>query len=543
MASKETPVEFPKVPLADFVLQAADLLDSFPALIDGRTGLTWSYTELKGYVRRIASGLARQGVRRGDVVAIYSGNCIEYVALFHAISSLGAITTTISPAFTTDELTYQLEDSGAKYILVQSYFLQRLKKVEKSKIIIKKVFVIGESDEHTTVGELMQDDGLALPPHVPIDPEKDVVAILYSSGTTGLPKGCMLTHYNVTSLMFCYKLNNDNVAAELEARGEELPFVNPLDEATLGILPFYHSYAMIVLMCLTLAIGIKLVVLPKFKPVSFLEAIEKYKITYLPLVPPLMVFLAKSPLVSRYDLSSVRQIGSGAAPLSKDIEMAVKERLGVERLTQGYGMTETTTGALAPPPGIDRPPGAAGKVLAGNEVTVRDLDDGRILGENQEGELWIRGPIVMSGYWNKSKQTAETIDKEGWLHTGDIGYFDKDGWFFIVDRIKELIKYNALQVAPAELEAILITHPGISDVAVIGIPDESAGELPKAYVVLRPGTKLEASNISSFLSSKVAPYKQLRGGVEFIDEIPRNATGKILRRVLKQQSKSHQSRL
>jgi len=385
--------------------------------------------------------------------------------------------------------------------------------------IYRKLQVGVEAEGATPFASLLQSDGPL--PDVSIHPKEDVIVLPYSSGTTGLPKGVMLTHYNLVANVA--QMDGIDVTSGVELRP---------DDVVLAVLPFFHIYGMVLIMSFALYRGTTLVTMPRFDMERCLGLMQKHRVSYAYLVPPIVLGLAKHPLVDKFDLSSLRAILSGAAPLGDEIEDAVKQRLGC-LVTQGYGMTEASpvTHFLAVRPEHDRKPGSVGPVIPNTECKVVDLATGEELGPRQEGELWIRGPQIMKGYLNNPTATAQTVDAEGWLHTGDIGYADEDGYFWIVDRAKELIKYKGLQVAPAELEAVLVSHPAVADAAVIGVPDEEAGELPKAFVVLKG--QATAEEIMAYVAGQVAPYKKIRF-VEFIPQIPKSATGKILRRVLKE---------
>ena len=359
------------------------------------------------------------------------------------------------------------------------------------------------------------------PPAVAIDPAKDLVVLPYSSGTTGLPKGVMLTHRHlVANLRQCEGMQG------FECFGER--------DTVMAVLPFFHIYGMVVIMKLSLGNGSTLVTMPRFDLMEFLGLIQKHRVTVLPLVPPIVLGLVKHPAVAQFDLSSVRLVFSGAAPLGEEIARALIQKLGCP-VVQGYGMTEASPVTHLSPT-IDAPakPGSIGQVVPNTEVKIVDLTTGQALGPRQQGELLIRGPQIMRGYLNRPEETAECIDRDGWYHTGDIGYVDDEQWFYIVDRTKELIKYKGLQVAPAELEALLLTHPAILDVAVIRKDDEEAGEVPLAYVVLKPDEASRATTAEALMAwtaERVAPHKRIRY-VVFTDQIPKSASGKILRRVL-----------
>jgi len=275
-----------------------------------------------------------------------------------------------------------------------------------------------------------------------------------------------------------------------------------------------------------------LVIMPKFDLGDFLKLVTEHKVTVLPIVPPIVRALVKHPMVAQFDLSHVKVIQSAAAPLGKNLEEEVVAKFPKVVIKQAYGMTELSPASHIMP--VDKlRPGSVGLLLSNQEHKIIDIASGAELDVGQEGEVCVRGPNVMKGYLNNAKATAETIDPAGWLHTGDIGYLDKDGYLFITDRAKELIKYKGYQVAPAELEALLMKHPAVADAAVIGLPDEEAGEVPKAFVVLKANQQASAADISTFIDEQVAPHKKLRGNVAFTAAIPVSASGKILRRELK----------
>jgi acyl-CoA synthetase (AMP-forming)/AMP-acid ligase II len=298
-------------------------------------------------------------------------------------------------------------------------------------------------------------------------------------------------------------------------------------ETVAAVLPFFHIYGMVVIMNMGLHVGATIVTMPRFELELFLQLLQDYRVSLAYLVPPLVLALAKNPAVGHYDLSALKTIFSGAAPLGEDVAQACAERLGAE-VRQGYGLTETSPVTHSNPEGRNRP-GSVGVLIPDTECKVVDVASGRELGPHETGELWVRGPQVMRGYLNRPDATAETLDPEGWLHTGDLGFADEDGYFYIVDRAKELIKYKGLQVAPAELEAVLLAHPAVADAAVIPIPDEEAGEVPKAYVVLKE--EAAPKEILAFVAGRVAPFKKVRR-LEVVEQIPKSASGKILRRVL-----------
>lgn len=513
-------ISIPNVPFTDFVYQRAETLSDKAALIDGPSGRTLTYGQVVGAIQLVAASLAQRGFGKGDVFAIYSPNVPEYAVAFHAVATLGGIVTTANPLYTPHELAHQLNDANAQYLLTVPPFLEQAQEAA-AMANIKEIFVFGEAEGATPFATLLQSDGNV--PDVDIQPD-DVVALPYSSGTTGLPKGVMLTHRNLIA----------NVA-QLAALPDD-PCTVKEDDVLMGILPFYHIYGMIVVMCYALHVGGTIITMPRFDMEQFLSLIQQYKITYANLVPPIVLGLAKHPLVDQYDLSSLRTIVSGAAPLGAELEQECSRRIDVV-LAQGYGMTEASpvTHFRLIEAGASKG-GSIGPAIPNTECKIADLVSGDALATGEEGEVWVRGPQVMKGYLNNPTATRNTVDEDGWLHTGDIGYVDEDGYFYIVDRLKELIKYKGMQVAPAEIEATLVTHPAIADAAVIGKADEEAGEVPKAFVVLKD--EATAEEIMAFIAERVAPHKRVRE-VAIVEQIPKSSSGKILRRVLVEQERAN----
>jgi acyl-CoA synthetase (AMP-forming)/AMP-acid ligase II len=301
------------------------------------------------------------------------------------------------------------------------------------------------------------------------------------------------------------------------------------DDVIVAVLPFFHIYGLTVLMAAALRRGATLVTMPRFDLEQFLTILQDYRVSLAFLVPPIVLALAKHPLVDRFDLSALRFVNSGAAPLGAELEEACGKRLDCV-VGQGYGLTETSPVLTAHPPEETRiRHGSVGQLLPNTEAKVVDPATGEALARNQDGELCFRGPQVMRGYRNRPDETAQMLDPDGWLHSGDIGHVDDDGYFHVVDRVKELIKYKGQQVAPAELEAVLLSHPAVADAAVVPVPDEEAGEVPKAFVVAT--AELSAREVMDYVASRVAPHKKVRA-VEFVDQIPKSLSGKILRRML-----------
>ncbi|WP_435283280.1 4-coumarate--CoA ligase family protein [Streptomyces koelreuteriae] len=507
------------LPIHDAVLARAAEFGGIPALIDGTDGTTLSYEQLDRFHRRVAAGLAEAGVRKGDVLALHSPNTIAFPTAFYAATRAGATVTTVHPLATAQEFAKQLKDSAARWIVTVSPLLDVARRAAELAGGVREIFVCDSATGHRSLIDMLA--STAPEPVIDIDPAEDVAALPYSSGTTGTPKGVLLTHRQIATNL-----------AQLEGAIPAGP-----GDRVLAVLPFFHIYGLTALMNAPLRKGATVVVLPRFDLEQFLAAIQNHRITALYVAPPIVLALAKHPAVAQYDLSSLKYILSAAAPLDARLAAACSERLGLPPVGQAYGMTELSPGTHVVPLDAmrDAPPGTVGKLIAGTEMRVVSLDDpGKDLPAGESGEILIRGPQVMKGYLGRPDATAAMIDPDGWLHTGDVGHVDDDGWLFVVDRVKELIKYKGFQVAPAELEALLLTHPGIADAAVIGRYDDDGNEVPHAYVVRQPSAAgLSEAEIMMFVAERVAPYKRIRH-VTFIVGIPRAASGKILRRQLRE---------
>ena len=510
-------VVIPDVSLTEYVFEHVEGYLDRPALIDGPTGRTLSYRQLLHLTGRVSAALASRGFGKGSTVCIFSPNVPEYAAIFFGVARIGATNTTANPMYTAEELAKQLADSGARIIFTVPALAERARAAAKA--TGAPVVVLGEAPDCVPFAEFIAEGGASPEgaavrlPSVPIDSARDVVTLPYSSGTTGLPKGVMLTHRNlVANLAQCDFIDDSG----------------PGDH-TVGFLPFFHIYGMVVILGMVLRKGAAVVTMPQFDLEAYLRINAQYKCRSAYLVPPIALALAKHPMVDSFDLSSLEMITSGAAPLGAELELAVEKRLGCV-VKQGYGMTETSPVTHFTP--NDRAlvrHGSCGLLVANTEVRVVDLKTKRDVAIGEHGELLMRGPQVMKGYLNAPEATEEAIDHDGWLHTGDVGYVDAEGYFYIVDRLKEFIKYKGYQVAPAELEALLLTHPAVADAAVIPKADAEAGEVPKAFIVKR--SEISADEIMAFVAEHAAPYKKVRV-VEFIEKIPKSASGKILRREL-----------
>jgi len=501
-------IEIPDIDVTSYVLAEAQSRGEKVALVDGPSGRELTYAQLDTTTGALAGALGARGIGKGDTVAIHMPNLPEYAVLFHGVIRAGAINTTANPLYTVRELAHQLNDSGAKLLFTIGAFLETARGAA-AESGVEEIIVVGEGDggEEATLSELLGEG--ASPPEVEVDAANDLAVLPYSSGTTGLPKGVMLTHRNLV--------------ANIIQTDRALPVEE--DDVMIGVLPFFHIYGMTVIMNMGLAAGATIVTMPRFDLDQFLGLIEDRGVTAAYVVPPIALALAKHPAVEGRDLSSLRMIMSGAAPLGEELTAQVASRINVP-VTQGYGMTELSPVTHVCP--LDNIKGGTiGPAIPGTEAKIVDPESGE---EAERGELWIRGPQVMAGYLNNDEATAETITDEGWLRTGDVAVVDSDGYYSIVDRLKELIKYKGFQVPPAELEAILIAHPAVADCAVIGVADEEAGELPKAFVVC--GDEISDEELMEFVADKVSPQKRIRL-VERIEAIPKAASGKILRRELR----------
>ena len=506
------------LPIHDAVLGRAAEYGDAPALIDGTDGTTLTYEQLDRFHRRVAAGLAEAGVRKGDVLALHSPNTVAFPTAFYAATRAGASVTTVHPLATPEEFAKQLKDSAARWIVTVSPLLESARRAAELAGGVREIFVCDSAPGHRSLIDMLA--STAPEPVIDIDPAEDVAALPYSSGTTGIPKGVMLTHRQIATNL-----------AQLQSVMPSGP-----GERILAVLPFFHIYGLTALMNAPLRLGATVVVLPRFDLGTFLAAIQNHRITGLYVAPPIVLALAKHPAVEQYDLSSLQYILSAAAPLD-NLAAACSRRLGLPPVGQAYGMTELSPGTHVVPRDAmrDAPPGTVGKLIAGTEMRIVSLaDPDKDLGVGEPGEILIRGPQVMKGYLGRPDATAAMIDADGWLHTGDVGHVDAGGWLFVVDRVKELIKYKGFQVAPAELEALLLTHPGIADAAVIGVYNDDHNEVPHAYVVRQPtATDLSEGEVMMYVAERVAPYKRVRQ-VTFIDGVPRAASGKILRRQLRE---------
>ncbi len=497
------------VPITEYVMRMADDIPDRTAITDGER--SYSFGQLRDLIKSFAGGLAAQGFGPGKTLALMAPNIPEYAIVFHGVATAGGTITTINPTYGAEEVRHQLLDSGATMLITIEMFADTARKAIEG-TPIEQLHVLGAE----TVGDVVNAMDLLGEPieQVEIDPMEHVVVLPYSSGTTGLPKGVMLTHFNLVA----------NVAQLQHV------LLYEDNEAGLAVLPFFHIYGMQVLMNGLLAYGVTVVTMPRFDLDAALELTQKFGITRFFAVPPIVLALAKMPQVDNYDMSSVKQIFSGAAPLGADLAQEAAERVNCE-VVQGFGMTELSPVSHCTVEGQGKP-GTSGVAVSNVECRLVDPETGEDQPVGGTGELWVRGPLVMKGYLNNPQATEETIVEGGWLRTGDVALLDEDGHYTIVDRIKELIKVKGFQVAPAELEDLLVSYPSVNDVAVIGVPDEESGELPKAFVVPTPGETVTLEELQTFLAEHVVKYKIIQS-LEIVDSIPKSASGKILRRELR----------
>ncbi|KAJ8752454.1 hypothetical protein K2173_004742 [Erythroxylum novogranatense] len=514
------------LPLPTYCFENVSNVLDRPCLISGSSGKTYSFAETKLNSQKTAVGLLNLGIKKGDVIMILLQNCPEFVFAFMGASMIGAVTTTANPFYTSPEIFKQLSVSGAKLIITQSQYVDKLRDSQNHHPKLGEDFTVITTDEppenclHFTVLSEANESEL---PEVATDSD-DPVALPFSSGTTGLPKGVILTHKSLIT----------SVAQQVDGENPNL-YLKP-EDVVLCVLPLFHVYSLNSVLLCSLRAGAAVLLMQKFEIGALLDLIQRHKVSVAAVVPPLVLALAKNPMVEKFDLSSIRLVLSGAAPLGKELEEALHNRIPQANFGQGYGMTEAGP-VLSMCLGFAKQPfpsksGSCGTVVRNAELKVIDPETGFSLGYNQPGEICIRGAQIMKGYLNDTEATANTIDIEGWLHTGDIGYVDDDDEVFIVDRVKEIIKFKGFQVPPAELEALLVSHPSIADAAVVPQKDEAAGEVPVAFVVRSHGFELTEEAVKEFIAKQVVFYKKLHT-VYFVHAIPKSPAGKILRKDLK----------
>ena len=510
-------VEIPNLSVYDFLFGNTDPADlDKTAFVEGSSGAVTTYASLIAQINGVAGALAARGLAVGDVVGLHSPNVPAFGSVFHGILRAGGVATTINALYTAEDIAKQLTDSKAKFLFTVSPLLPQAKAAaELVGIPTENVFVLDGAEGHLSLRDLLGEGAAA--PEVSFDPATQLAVLPYSSGTTGLAKGVVLTHRNLVANLL-----------QIQAMGDVTS-----ETKIMAFLPFFHIYGMTVMMNQGLHARATVVTMPKFDLEQFLTITQDLQVDRLYIAPPVAVALAKHPIIDKFDLSCVKTIFSGAAPLDGELGRAVAKRLDCTVL-QGYGMTELSpVSHCMPDDRGDLDLNSSGFALPNIECKLVDPESGEEVGVGERGELWVKGPNVMVGYLNNSEATDATKDADGFLHTGDIAVVDDEGVYSIVDRVKELIKYKGYQVPPAELEALLLTHDKIADTAVIGVKDADGEEVPKAFVVKQAsGEDLTEDDVMGFVAEKVAPHKKVRV-VEFIDQIPKSASGKILRKDLR----------
>ncbi len=543
---------FPDVPLQQFLEDAARRYPNNTAtklvlkyLLGGRVliGGTLTYRQLNQYANQFASALISMGVKHGDRVAVMLPNTPQFVIAFYGALKVGAIVVNVNPTYTANELQHQLIDSGAETIVLLNLFNNRLDQV-KDKTPIKNTIVTHIFDllpfpakqlvrrtqrkEETWVEVTpstnvhLFEEVLAKHPNVmpkrEVKPD-DVALFQYTGGTTGTPKAAMLTHKNLVA-------NTLQVVAFL-------PSAEPGKEKVMAAIPFFHVYGMTVAMNFAIYLGGEIVIVPNPRPIdNVMRIIDKERTTIFPGVPVMYNGIINHPDVGKVNLRSIKACISGSAALP----MEVQERFGEltqGRLVEGYGLTETAPVTHCNPVFGQRRAGSIGLPLPNIEAKLLNAETGMPVpwGSDETGELCVRGPNVMKGYWNQPEETAKCIDEDGWLHTGDIARMDEEGYFYIVDRVKDMINASGYKVLPREVEEVLYSHPAVFEAAVAGVPDSYRGETVKAFVVLKPDASCTVEELTSFCRERLAPYK-LPKQIQFRDDLPKTQVGKVLRRVL-----------
>ncbi|XVE85346.1 hypothetical protein DITRI_Ditri17bG0083600 [Diplodiscus trichospermus] len=523
--SKYPPVPVPdNLTLPEFVLQDAELYGDKVAFVEAVSGKAYTYGDVVRDARRFAKALRSIGLRKGHVVLVLLPNVAEYGIVALGIMAAGGVFSGANPTSHPLEIKKQVNAANAKLIVTNGPNYGKVKGLEPVVIVLGEERIEGAMnwDELLEAGNRAGAGGRFTEEEVL---QSDLCALPFSSGTTGISKGVMLTHRNLVA----------NLCSSLFSVGEQM--IGQV--TTLGLIPFFHIYGITGICCATLRNKGKVVMMNRFDLRTFLNALITQEVTFAPIVPPIILALVKNPIVEEFDLSKLklRAIMTAAAPLAPELLSAFENKFPGVAVQEAYGLTEhscitLTHGDPSKGHGIAKK-NSVGFILPNLEIKFIDPDTGRSLPMNTPGELCVRSQCVMQGYYKNKEETNRTIDENGWLHTGDIAYIDDDGDIFIVDRIKELIKYKGFQVAPAELEAILLSHPLVEDAAVVPLPDEEAGEIPAACVVMNPNAKESETDIMDFIASNVAHYKKVRV-VQFVDTIPKSPSGKIMRRLLKE---------
>uniref|UniRef100_A0A0A9Y1R7 Luciferin 4-monooxygenase n=2 Tax=Lygus hesperus TaxID=30085 RepID=A0A0A9Y1R7_LYGHE len=500
------------------------------AVTCGVSGRKVTYKDLKSRCTAFGGALRRDlGLKTDDRMAVLLPNCAEFIVASLGAMEAGVIPSPMNPMYTPDEVAHQLKDSGASAAVTLVQFLPTIMKAAKLAGMERlKIVVLQKGEDPLPASVFTMTDLLAAGDPSAVNDVKrtpdDIAMLPYSSGTTGRAKGVMLTNRNITANLQALDKKKDHIE-----RTENWTEVIPL------ILPLFHIYGFAIA-GLTLYTGGEIISLPKFEEETFLKSLEKATILYV--APPLVIYLGASPRVTSATVKTLKSVVSGAAPCASSDILRVAKKMPQALYKQGYGLTETSPLVCSTPNDVENH-SSVGPPALNTYVKVVDVESGKALGPDQPGEIVVKGPQVMKGYWKNQKATDEVL-KDGWFYTGDIGYYDSDGYFYITDRLKELIKVKGFQVAPAELEGILRSHPDVMDAGVIGAPDPINGEKPVAFVALKPGTRKDPEFLKTFLQEKVAKFKRVNDFI-FVDSIPKSAAGKILRKELRRIVNERQS--
>ncbi len=516
-------IEYPTVPLQEILKKTAESYPEKTAIAYGEREI--NYAQLEALSNQFANALIKLEVKKGDRVAVFLPNIPQFIIAYFGVLKAGATVTSISPLYREREVEYQLADSGAETIVALDSLYPIVQKVRK-KTQVKHVIITGLAENaissrvpNALIFYQLIENSLKTAPKVEVNPREDLAALQYTGGTTGTAKGAMLTHLNLLS---------NALAFATWIRGTEAK------ETFLTALPLFHIYGMTTSMTVPISLAAKMVLMSKFEPAKVLETIQQQKVTVFCGVPTMYSALLANIDLSKYDLTSIRVCISGASSLPTRVQKQFMEVTG-GFLAEGYGLTEASPVTHCTPVDVSMKTvkvSSIGMPLPDTEAQIADLETGKPLKVGETGELVVKGPQVMKGYWNKPEETALVLH-EGWLLTGDIARMDDEGYFYITDRKKDLIKSKGYSVYPRELEDVLYEHPAVKLCAVVGKPDALAGEVPKAYIVLKEDATSSADEIMTFVNGKVAPYKTIRE-LEFRKELPLSAAGKVLRRLIQE---------
>jgi long-chain acyl-CoA synthetase len=547
-----TGLDYPSVPLTHLLEESVRRYPNRPAIklvlrhsggMLARGGLT--YRELQGEVNRFAAGLVALGVRPGDRVGLMLPNVPQFVIAFYGALRAGAIVVPTNPTYTPRELERQFADAGIETLVLLSPYMARIQPI-RERLAIRRL-IVADLPEYLPDGEcesvaaaLRSEGQVADVPDAPdvlwfrawLDSQRDlpgtaptpqdIALFQYTGGTTGVPRAAMLTHANL-------------VANTLQFRSW-LPGLHEAEERVAGALPFFHIYGLTVALNLAVRLAAELIVLPVPRPVEHvLQVLETERATVFPGVPTTYISIIHHPNVARYDLRAIKACISGAAPLPMDVQLRFEEITG-GKLVEGYGLTEAAPVTHCNPLGGRRKTGSIGLPLPDVDARIVDPETLAAAPPGQDGELWVRGPNVMSGYRNAPEETAHTLTPDGWLRTGDLARMDTEGYFYIVDRLKDIIIVSGLNVVPREVEEVLFEHPAVADAMVAGVPDRYRGEAVKAFVVLRPDRQVSEADLLGFCAERLAPFKVPRS-VAFRTDLPKTTVGKPLRRVLVEEAR------